>query len=153
MKLITRNKLAALCLFVVSALAQAQVPLQVATPWVRATVPQQGATGAFMQLTAERKLRLLEVRSSVAGTVELHRMAMEGGVMKMRQIAYLDLPAGQTVALQPGGYHVMLFDLKRQVKEGERVPLTLVVQDEKQQRFLIDVDAPARALNAAPATH
>lgn len=153
MKLITRNTLAALCLSMLSALSQAQVPLQVAAPWVRATVPQQGVTGAFMQLTASQNLRLLEVHSAVAGSVELHRMSMEQGVMKMRQIDYLDLPAGKTVALQPGGYHLMLFGLKRQVKEGEHVPLTLLVQDDKQQRFSIDVDAPARALGAAPATH
>jgi len=128
-----------------SAFAQVMVK----DPWVRATVPQQMATGAFMQLSAPAESRLVEVRSSVAGVVEIHEMAMEGNVMKMRAVPGVELPAGKTVELKPGGYHVMLMDLKQQLKEGETVTLTLVVEGRDKKRETIGVRAPVRQLNTA----
>lgn len=143
MKRITLT-LAALAL---AAAAQAQVNVQDA--WVRATVAHQKATGAFMQLTASSDARLVEVRSPVAGTVEIHEMALVKDVMQMRAVSGLELPAGKTVELKPGGYHVMLMDLKRQVKEGDMVPLTLVVQARDGKRQMLELKATARALNTA----
>ncbi len=139
--------LAALLLAAVSASAQVTVK----DPWVRATVPHQKATGAFMQLVAAQDARLIEARSPVAGIVEIHEMAMVQDVMKMRAVESLELPAGKTVELKPGGYHVMLMDLKGQVKEGDQVPLTLVVQTRDGQRQTLELKAPARALGAGPA--
>lgn len=136
----------ALVATVVSATALAQV--SVSEPWVRATVPQQKATGAFMQLTAAEDAKLVEVRSPAAKVVEVHEMAMEGNVMKMRAIPALALPAGKPVALKPGGYHVMLIDLVVPVKEGETVPLTLVVEGKDGKRTTVDVAATVRPLNA-----
>ena len=127
--------------------AQAQVTVKDA--WVRATVPQQKATGAFMQLTAEKDTRLVAARSPVAGVVEIHEMTMVDNVMKMRAVPGLDLPAGKAVELKPGGYHIMLIDLKGQVKEGDTVPVTLVVQGKDGKRETIEVKAPVRPLNAA----
>jgi copper(I)-binding protein len=75
-------------------------------------------------------------------------MAMQDNVMKMRQVPGIDLPAGQPVELKPGGYHVMLIDLARQINPGDRIPLTLVVEDAKQQQRRVPVQAEARALNA-----
>ena len=118
--------IAALLGAVLIAPAAAQVTVKDA--WVRATVPQQKATGAFLQLTAATDSRLVGVSSSVVPVVELHEMAMDNNVMKMRQIAALELPAGKSVELKPGGYHLMLMDLKQQVKEGDTVPLTLVIE-------------------------
>lgn len=136
----------ALVATVVSATALAQV--SVSEPWVRATVPQQKATGAFMQLTAAEDAKLVEVRSPAAKVVEVHEMAMEGNVMKMRAIPALALPAGKPVALKPGGYHIMLIDLVAPVKEGETVPLTLVVEGKDGKRTTVDVAATVRPLNA-----
>lgn len=119
-------------------------------PWVRATVPAQSATGAFMQLNAAKGSRLVEARSPVAGVVEIHEMAMVDNVMKMRAVSGIDLPAGKAVDLKPGGYHVMLMDLKRQIKEGEKVPLTLVVEGSDKKRSTIEIKAQARPLTAAP---
>ncbi len=96
--------------------------------WVRATVAEQKASGAFMSITSEHGGKLVSAASPVAGVVEVHEMAMSGNVMKMHAIPELALPAGQAVKLEPGGYHVMLMDLKQQLKEGEVVPLTLVVE-------------------------
>ena len=118
----------------------------VGDPWVRATVPQQQASGAFMTLTAPKGAKLVEARSPVAGTVEVHEMKRDGDVMRMRAIDALDLPAGRTVKLEPGGYHVMLMDLKQQLKPGETVPLTLVVEGKDGKRETIEVKAPVKPL-------
>lgn len=138
--------------FVASILALAMAPLfaqvTVEDPWVRGTVPQQRATGAFMQLTAETDARLVAAESPVAGVVEIHQMTMEKDVMKMRQISNLELPAGQTTELKPGGYHVMLMDLKEQMVDGAVVPITLIFENSAGERFSQDVEAPVSALGA-----
>ncbi len=121
----------------------------VADPWVRATVPQQKASGAFMRLTSDVDARLLAAASPVAGTVEIHEMKMQDQVMKMSPIGALDLPAGQAVELKPGGYHVMLLDLKAQLKEGDSVPLTLTIENRDGSRQTLEVKAPVRPLAAA----
>jgi periplasmic copper chaperone A len=130
-----------------SALAQVTVK----DAWVRATVAQQKATGAFMQLQSAQDARLVGARSPVAGVVEVHEMAMSGDVMRMRAIPSLALPAGKTVELKPGGYHVMLMDLKAAVKDGDTVPVTLIVEGANGQRQNIEVKATARGMKAAPA--
>jgi len=136
-----------LAALLVTAAAQAQVSVKDA--WVRATVPQQKATGAFMQIVSAKDARLVEARSPVAGVVEIHEMVMADQVMKMRAVPGLDLPAGKAVELKPGGYHVMLMDLKGQVREGDSVPVTLVVEGRDGKRQTIEIKAPARPLNAA----
>lgn len=119
--------------------------------WVRATVAQQKATGAFMQLQSAQDARLVAAQSPVAGLVEVHEMAMDGSVMKMRAVPSLALPAGKTVELKPGGYHVMLMDLKAQVKDGDTVPVTLVFEGQNGKRQTIEVKAPARGMSPQPA--
>ncbi|WP_354440317.1 copper chaperone PCu(A)C [Ottowia thiooxydans] len=130
-----------------ASVAHAQVT--VTNAWVRATVPQQKATGAFMQIQAAQDTKLVSVSSPLTPVVEVHEMAVQDNVMKMRHIPALDLPAGKAVELKPGGHHVMLMDLKQQVKEGESVPLTLVFEDSGGKRETVQVAAPVRALNAA----
>jgi len=148
--MLVRFVLAALAaLFVVSP-AVAQVA--VTDPWVRATVPQQQASGAFMTLTAPTGARLVEARSPVAAVVEIHEMAMDGNVMRMRAIPGLDLPAGQPVALQPGGYHVMLMALKQTLNAGDTVPITLVFETADRTRQTVEVKAPVRPLGNRGAT-
>jgi len=128
--------------------AAAHAEVTVAEPWVRATVPAQKATGAFMQLESDADARLVSAASPVAGVVEIHEMVMDKDVMKMNRVDGLALPAGQAVELKPGGYHVMLMDLKGQVKEGDQVPLTLTVENKDGSRQTIELTAPARPLNA-----
>jgi copper(I)-binding protein len=126
----------------------------VGDPWVRATVPQQQASGAFMTLTSPQGARLVEASSPVAGTVEVHEMKRDGDVMRMRSISSLELPAGRAVKLQPGGYHVMLMDLKQTLNAGDTIPLTLVFETADRKRETVEVKAPVRPLSsgsAAPA--
>ena len=137
--------------FAIAATAWAQPPVQGQDAWARATVGAQSSTGAFMKLTAPQATRLVEVRSPAAGVVEVHEMKLEGDVMRMRAIAALPLPAGQTVELKPGGYHVMMMDLKAPVKAGDAVPLTLVFEGADGQRQTQDVKATARAMAPMPA--
>ena len=146
--------IAALLALTSSSWAQAPANVDVQDAWVRATVAQQKSTGAFMQLMAKADTRLVEVKSPIAGVVELHEMAMENDVMKMRPLnAGLALSAGKRVDLKPGGYHVMLMDLKGQVKAGDVVPVTLVFEDKDGQRSTLEVKATAKPLgNAAAAT-
>lgn len=118
----------------------------VSDPWVRATVPAQKVTGAFMRLQSAAPARLVGVQADVAGRAELHEMAMDGQTMRMRRVETIELPAGKPVNLASGGYHVMLFDLKRQVKEGENVAITLTVQDAAGKKQEVKVTAPVRPL-------
>jgi hypothetical protein len=137
-----RITIAALILSALPVMAQVTVK----DPWVRATVSQQKATGAFMQITSAQDAQLVSASSPVAGVVEVHEMTMEKDVMKMRAMKSLDLPAGKSVELKPGGYHVMLMDLKQQMKEGDTVPVTLVVEGKDKKRSSIEVKAAVKAL-------
>jgi copper(I)-binding protein len=109
-------------------------------------VAQQKASGAFMHITSASGGKLVAASSPVAGVVEVHEMAMDGNVMKMRAVPALDLPAGKAVELKPGGYHVMLMDLKQQLKPGETVALTLTVEGKDGKRETVEIKAPVKPL-------
>ena len=142
--------LAALMAAAVSTSAVAQ-SVEVKDPWVRAAVPGQTGTGAFMKITARNGARLVSASSPVAGVTEVHEMKMEGNVMKMRALeGGLELPAGKTVELKPGGYHVMLMDLKGPLARDRTVPLTLVFKDAKGVDSRIELKVP---VSTAPVMH
>ena len=123
-----------------SASAWAQVKIDNA--WARATVQGQKATGAFMKITAPQATRLVGVSTPVAGVAEVHEMKMDGGVMKMRAMPALELPANQTVELKPGGYHLMLMDLKAPLAKDSSVALTLTFKDAKGTETRQQVSVP-----------
>jgi periplasmic copper chaperone A len=131
----------------VSAFAQ---NVTVTDAWARATVQGQKATGAFMKITAKESTKLVGVSSPVAGVAEVHEMKMEKDVMKMAALPNgLDLPAGKAIELKPGGYHVMLMDLKSPLTKDTTVPLTLTLQDAKgvksnvELKLLVGAQPPA----------
>lgn len=101
--------------------------VKVEDAWIRPAVEGQMATGGFMSLTATKKLTLVGFVSPVARSSELHEMAMDGDVMRMRAVPSIELPAGKAVSLQigPGHQHLMLMDLKQALKAGDEVRLTL----------------------------
>lgn len=133
---------------VLTAGAQAQT-VEVKNAWVRATVQGQKATGAFMQITAPAATTLVAVTTPVAGVAEVHEMKMDGDVMRMRPLAKgLELPAGKAVQLKPGGYHLMLMDLKLPLQKDTTIPITLTLQDSKGAQSTQDLRVPV--LNAAP---
>jgi hypothetical protein len=123
--------------------------------WVRGTVTGQKATGAFMQLKSLADTALVAAASPVAKIVEIHEMKMEGGMMKMSAVDRLALPAGKAVDLKPGGYHVMLMDLVKPLKDGEIVPMQLTFEDKAGKKQTVEVRAAVRPLAASgspPAT-
>lgn len=132
---------AALAGLALSAVAHEAVAVQNA--WARATVKGQMASGAFMTLTAKDGAKLVGAASPVAGVAQVHEMKMEGGVMKMAEVkGGLDLPAGKAVELKPGGYHVMLMDLKQQLTKDSTVPVTLFFKDAKGVESQLELKLP-----------
>jgi len=148
------NVLSLAMLLGVSPMAALAADLDVKDPWVRGTVSGQQATGAFMEITSKSGAVLVGAASPAAGVSEIHEMKMDGGVMKMRAVPRLDLPAGKPVVLGPGGYHLMLMNLKQALKKGDTVPLTLQVEGKDRKVESIEVEAKVRDLtaSAAPAT-
>jgi copper(I)-binding protein len=138
-------------LFATSLAAAAAAPAQVTVtdPWVRGTVTGQKATGAFMQLKSPADTALVAAASPVAKIVEIHEMKMEGGMMKMNAVDRLALPAGKAVDLKPGGYHVMLMDLVKPLKDGDTVPLQLTFEDRAGKKQTVEVKAVVKPLAAS----
>ncbi len=146
--------LAAAALVLAATGAQAQ-NIDIKDAWVRTTVQGQKGTGGFMKITSRDGAKLVGVSTPIAGVAEVHEMKMEGDIMRMRAVGGLDLPAGKTVELKPGGYHVMLMDLKAALPKDTTVPMTLVFQDAKGVQSKVELKVPvgiAPPGGAAPGT-
>ena len=126
--------------------------LKVVDPWARATVPGQNVGGVYMELVAGENLRLTGVKTAASESAEVHQMKMEKGMMRMRPVPFLLLPAGKRVKLEPGGYHVMLFDLKNSLVAGQKLKIELIVEDAKKKVHRIAVEADIRD-RVGPADH
>jgi copper(I)-binding protein len=131
----------------------AQAQTTATDPWVRGTVATQKATGMFVQLTSAQGGKLVSGSSPVAGRVEIHEMAVVDGVMRMREISALELPAGKAVELKPGSYHLMLMDLKQPMKAGDIVPVTLVIEGTDKKRETVELKASVRPLGQTKPMH
>ena len=125
--------------------AHASAQVQVTDAWVRASVPGQPSSGAFMTLTADSDSTLLSVASPVAKDVQIHEMSMKDDVMRMGPVDSVALPAGKAVKLDPNGYHVMLMGLTAPIEAGEDVELTLTFSDGSDVTWT----APARTYSGA----
>ena len=134
-----------LTLVSMTALAQAAA-VKVEGAWARATVQGQKGTGAFMSLTSKEGTTLVGVSTPIAGVAEVHEMKMDGDIMKMRAMPVLDLPAGKKVDLKPGGFHVMLMDLKAPLALGSSVPVTLLFKDAKGVQSKLELTLPVSAV-------
>lgn len=102
--------------------------IQIQNAWARATAPGQDAASVDLTITSKHAAVLAGVSSPVASTAALHSMVMEGGMMRMRKVASIDLPPGKSVNLGESGYHVMLVGLKAPLKEGDSLPLMLSIK-------------------------
>ena len=111
--------------------ARAGDAVSVADPYARAVPPGQPNSAVFMRISNDGSddRALLSAASTVSEVVKLHTHRMEDGMMKMRRVDQIELPAGETVTLAPGGLHVMLIGLKQQLQPGDDVPLTLTLDD------------------------
>ena len=126
-------------------------PLTIGHPYARATVPGQAVGGGYLKLVNQGKAadRLIGVSAEVSQSVELHAMSMDGDVARMRQLDTVEVPAGQTVELKPGGLHLMFVGLKEPLKAGTRFPATLKFEKAGEVKVELTVQDPL----AAPASH
>lgn len=143
--------LAGFSLALFATLAAAQSTVRVESPYARATVPGQPAGGGYLKVTNMGKEadRLLAVSADVSKSVELHSMSMEGDVMRMRQVDGIDVPAGGSVELKPGGLHIMFIGLKGPLKAGDTFPATLKFAKAGEVKVTVQVNAASAA--TAPA--
>ena len=145
--------LPATLLFSLNIQAQTAADVKIEGAWIRTAVEGQSGTGGFMKLTAPVNMKLIAVSTPVAKIGEVHEMKMEGQVMKMAELKNgLELPAGKAVELKPGGFHIMLLDLKQSLKAELQVPVTLTFANAKGEQSKIEVKIPvaARAPGSAP---
>jgi copper(I)-binding protein len=123
-------------------------------PYARVTAAGQPTGAGYLKLDNKGRAedKLLAARAAVAASVELHSMTMEGNVMRMRQVDGIALPAGGTVELKPGGYHIMFVGLKAPLKAGDKFPMTLKFEKAGEVEVVVNVEAP-KAGAAASAAH
>jgi copper(I)-binding protein len=136
------------CIFLAAASLAAQAQVTAKDAWVRATVPAQKTTGAFMTLTSSEDVKIVGASSPAAAKVELHASMSMGGVMQMHAMDSIALPTGKAVELKPGGMHVMLIGLKGQMKEGDKVPIALAVEKKGGARASVQVEATVRPIGS-----
>ncbi len=148
-KTLLRSLAVASCMAGTAALAQTTVT----DGWVRGMVAPQRATGAFLKITSSQGGKLVAVSTPVARTAEVHEMVMQGDVMAMRAIEALELPAGKTVELKPGGHHLMLMGIEQPLKAGETVPLTLTIEGRDGKRETLQLSVPVKPLAASSQKH
>lgn len=129
-------------------------PVTVSKAWVRPTVPGQSVAGAYLDITAKQPARLVAARSPISPDVQIHWMQMDGEVMRMREVSAIGLPKNTTVSLKPGGYHLMLMQLKKPILAGETIPLTLVIETQgKRQAVKVKALAQANSAESSDAAH
>ena len=138
-------------LFTTAAVAAGSV--KIASAWARATAPGQTTAAVYLEMTSETTAALVAAGTPLARRAELHSMSMEGGVMRMRPLSRIELPAGKRVKLAPGGAHLMLLDLKQPLKPGDRVPLVLSVQSSGTSLTTLKIDAEVRPITDVPHSH
>lgn len=122
----------------------AQATVEITDAWARATPPGQEVGAAYMNLKSDRAASLVGISCSAAESVETHEMSMKNGVMKMRMLEVMPLPAGKTVKLEPAGFHLMLIGLKKPLVAGETIEIELAVKDAKGKVSKQKVSVPVK---------
>ena len=137
-------KLKALALagLLLAPLAHAKGDIMVHDAYARATPPSAVNSAVFTTLInhSDKERSIVAATTPAAGKVELHYVIMDGDVMKMRQVQTIAIPANGQVELKPGSLHIMLFDLKDGLKEGDQISMTLAFANGETQTF----DAPVK---------
>lgn len=126
--------------------------ISVTETWARTTVPGQKVSGGYFQITSDADARLVKASSTAVPRVEMHEMSMDGDVMRMREVKAIDLPKGKTVSLEPGGFHLMLMNLKKPIAAGDMIPVTLVVESGGKKQT-VDIKLEARAAGGSGMQH
>lgn len=148
------NRIVGLCIAVLMCAAQSWAgEVTISDAWTRATVPGQSGAVLRFFVTSRKEAQLLEVSSPLAGLAEMHSMTHDQGVMKMRPLKSLSLPAGEKIELGSDGNHVMLLELKKPLKEGESVPFSLSVQFADKRKETVKAVAVVKPLDESSHQH
>jgi len=121
--------------------------------WARATAPGQNTASIYLDIASDVEAALVGAASPVAASAEMHAMRMENGVMKMRAVQRIELPARKTVKLAPAGLHLMLVGIKQPLRAGERVPLELTIEAAGRVKSSLKVEAEVRPLTVTGEPH
>ena len=149
----------AIVLMVVSSASFAQGNVKVdplpivSDAWVKSTVPGGTVSAAYLQINSRTSLRLVKVASPVAGIVEIHEMKMNAGVMEMKALDAIDVPAGKSVELKPGGMHIMLMKVAKPINKGDKVPLVLTFEGAGKKPLVVTLEAIAQENNSIAHKH
>nr|WP_294838183.1 copper chaperone PCu(A)C [uncultured Methylotenera sp.] len=143
----------ALLLAAAATLSHAQDSVSIHNPWVKATYPGQNVSAGYMTLTSANEATLLKITSDISDSVEIHSMKMENGVMKMRMLPILQLPAGKPYKLEPSGFHLMLFDLKKPLVDAQTVNFELTFKNSQNVEFKQNVKAIVKSADSSTSDH
>jgi len=121
--------------------------------WVRSMAPGATVSGAYLHIKSATPMKLVKAESPVAGLVELHNMTMKDGVMSMKAMEFVDIPANKAVDLKPGGMHVMLMKVAKPIAKGDKVPLTLTFEGADKKNVVVKVEAIAQEKDAGRHHH
>jgi copper(I)-binding protein len=127
--------------------------ITVKNAWARATAPGQEVGAVYLDIVSSSAAKLVKAESTAATSTEIHSMSMKGDVMEMRKIDSLELAAGKTVSLVPGGNHVMLIGLKKPLKEGDKVTVTLTVEKAPKVQEKVEVSAEVKSMMSGAMHH
>lgn len=131
-----------ICLLV--ACGQTDQSVKVDDAWVRATKPGQEVAAGYMTLTSREDATLFKVESDDIGKVEIHSMSMNNGVMEMRMLDEVALEKGRPYKLEPGGFHLMLFDIKKPLTAGNNVKFKLYFKEATGKVSTLEISSPVR---------
>lgn len=140
------NKFIMLLLAMLLSISAYAGDIRVENAWARATAPGQDAAMVDLTITSAKDAQLVGFSSTLCKSAQMHSMKHENGMMEMREVEAIELPAGRRVALKENGYHLMLIGLQASLKAGDSVPLTLSV---KVSGKIVKVDAVAEVKTMA----
>ena len=123
--------------------------IRVSDSWARASAPGQQVAAVYFDIVSAVDAKLVAIDTDIAEVAEFHQMTVDGGTMRMRAVPTVDLPAGRTVSLKPGGFHVMLFGLEKSLRAGERIPFELSVEDVNGRKTKLKIEADVRNLDGS----
>ncbi len=127
--------------------SSAEAP-QISDVWIKATIPGSNVSAAYLRIKSAKTVKLVKAETAVANIAELHSMNMKDGVMEMKAESSFNVSAGKTIELKPGGMHIMLMQVAKPIKAGDKVPLKLTFDTGGGNSLVMNVEAIARAQSA-----
>ena len=132
--------------------SSAEAP-QISDVWIKATIPGSNVSAAYLRIKSAKTVKLVKAETAVANIAELHSMNMKDGVMEMKAELAFNVPAGKTIELKPGGMHIMLMQVAKPIKAGDKVPLVLTFEGTDKKPIIVKLDVTAQDKAATAHKH